>query len=337
MITTDRKSGIDISPKNNWGMRFQAAREAMNLSEKDAAARLHLKPHIINIIESERFSEGPPVIFMRGYIRSYGRMLNLPEKDLVQALSQLDFGSATSNTPAPSQFRLRENTNNSSSIWSTAFVALVLTALVGIWWWNAHVRNKPVVDAAALPEELMHTVAANPALRPATPETNIAAALNTAQTTAAPATTAAIPIVATTNSTVATAAPINNTALTTTAAPNYEPKVTEITPQPTAIPAPLSNQAIAEAPAAVSAAAEQPEPAQVASNAAATTAPAVEAPATEEDTSTTATNVANAEDSIENDEQPAPVKTHTSKNKTPNLADSEMSVPEEGLENEASE
>jgi cytoskeleton protein RodZ len=331
MITTDRKSGIDNSIKNNWGMRFQAAREAMNLSEKDAAARLHLKPHIINIIESERFAEGPPVIFMRGYIRSYGRMLNLPEKDLTQALSQLDFGSATSTTPAPSQFRIRENTNNSSSIWSTAFVALVLTALVGIWWWNAHVRNKPVVDAAALPADLMHTVAANPTAAPATPEANIAAALNNpAPPTAVPVTTAPTPTVAAANPTAA-ASPTTNPA-PTAAAPNYEPKVTEITPQPTAVPAPLPNQTIAEAPAEVSTA-----PAPVANNTEANAAPAVETPATEEDTSTTATNVATADDTIENDDQPAPVKTHTLKNKTPNLADSEMSVPEEGLENEASE
>jgi cytoskeleton protein RodZ len=327
MITTDRKPAIDNSTKNSWGKRFQAAREAMNLSEKDAAARLHLKPHIITIIESERFAEGPPVIFMRGYIRSYGRMLNLPEKDLTQALAQLDFSTVATAAPAPSQFRMRENTNNSSSIWSTAFVALVLTALVGVWWWNSHVRNAPIVDAATAPEEVVHSAAVTPTAAPTTPETTIAAALNNAQAPAAAA-PSAVP--------VASANPTPTAPVTdNTAAATAEPKVAEITPQPTALPAPTENQPDAQAPAVASASPEQAGPAQVAANN--TPAATADAPAIEDDTSTTTTNVASADDTTDADDQPAPVKTHTPKNKLPNLADSEMSVPEEGLDNEASE
>ncbi|MES2217695.1 MAG: helix-turn-helix domain-containing protein [Pseudomonadota bacterium] len=323
--TNDRKPAMDNAVKNSWGKRFQAAREAMNLSEKDAAARLHLKAHIINIIESERFAEGPPVIFMRGYIRSYGRLLNLPEKDLSQALAQLDFGNPATPT-VPSHFRMRESNSNSSSIWSTAFVMLVLTALVGVWWWNSHVRNAPVVDLASIPVETTHVAAATP---PATPpaEAITPAQINTAlgnpasPAAAAPAPSATTPAIA--------AAPAAPAPTATTAV--MAPKTAEITPQPSAPPAPLetSPQVAEQQSVAPALPASPPEQAAVANNAATAT------PAPEEATTASSADVATTEDLT--DDQPAPVKTHTPKNKLPNLADAEMSVPEEGLDNEASE
>jgi cytoskeleton protein RodZ len=308
MITTDRKPATDNTLKHSWGMRFQAAREAMNLSEKDAANRLHLKPHIINIIETERFDQGPPVIFMRGYIRSYGRLLNLPEKDLTQALAQFDFGSPIA-PPVTTQFRMRENPSNSSSIWSTAFVVLVLTALVGVWWWNSHVRNAPVVDLAAAqaPAEVtpLTTAAVTPA---ATPEaTATAAPVATAMNnTAQPAVTA--PAVSTVASAPAAAAPAPAAATTI-----------DIPPSPTANDTTSQSAATTPAPA-------QPD---VATNTA-TPAVASQAPADQ-----TSADAATADDAAE--DQPTPPKTHTSKVKLPNLADSEMAVPDEDQDNEPSE
>jgi cytoskeletal protein RodZ len=62
MITTDRKQVTDNALKHSWGMRFRAAREAMNLTEKEAAGRLHLKAHIINIIEGDFYARLYPFV-----------------------------------------------------------------------------------------------------------------------------------------------------------------------------------------------------------------------------------------------------------------------------------
>ena len=326
MITTDRKQVIDNAVKHSWGMRFRAAREAMNLSEKEAAARLHLKAHIINIIEGERFSEGPPVIFMRGYIRSYGRLLNLTEKELNQALSQLDLGAPAA-APAPSQFRMRENSNNSSSIWSTLFVVIVLTGLVGVWWWNGHVRNATGVVAATTPTptaEAIQTAAVTTPPEAITPNKMnpiLATPGQTFSPTNVPETTV-----------TANAAPAKTSDTAPLMTASAEPTQAEITPQPTTPPAPVETNdqaSAAERPAAATPPQEQPT---VVNNAPAAATPAT--PATDgADTSTT--TASNADDTV--DDQPAPVKTHPTKSKLPNLADAEMATPEEGLDNEPSE
>jgi cytoskeleton protein RodZ len=336
MMTTDKKQVTEHTLKHSWGARFRAAREAMNLSEKDAAARLHLKPHIINIIESERFSEGPPVIFMRGYIRSYGRMLNLSEKELNQALAQLDFGNPVT-APVTTHLRRTDNSNNNSSIWSTAIVMLVVTGLVGMWWWNSHVRNAPVVDLATVnvtePAPTLMTAATQP---PATSQQNPAATnTNPAAATTAPqmadATNPAAPPVAETTP----AATADTTAAPTVAATAEPVDPTASQPVEPATPAPESESNVqAQNTPETPATAAPSQPPVVATNPPENTAPAATTAENNPDVNI-ANDVANEDDTT--DVTPAPVKTHTKKTKMPNLADAEMSVPEEGLDNEPSE
>src|SRR5579872_1449847 len=78
-----------------FGARLKAAREAMNLSQKEAAIRLHLNPNILQILESEDFQKAPPATFIRGYLRSYARLLNFNEEDINAALTQSGLESQT--------------------------------------------------------------------------------------------------------------------------------------------------------------------------------------------------------------------------------------------------
>jgi cytoskeleton protein RodZ len=130
--------------KIRWGAHFKATREGMHLSEKDAASRLHLNPSMITIIETEAFTNDTPVIFMRGYVRSYGRLLNISDKHINQAL--LDLGlvdqSTLKATPLRHKKVMETSNNNQFTRWSTSFVVLVLLGLVGMWW-NTHTHNAP--------------------------------------------------------------------------------------------------------------------------------------------------------------------------------------------------
>src|SRR5688500_8153862 len=69
------------------GARLRIAREALHFSQKDVAMRLHLSPHIIQIIESEDLRQAPPATFMRGYLRSYAKLLNVDDVEITQALT----------------------------------------------------------------------------------------------------------------------------------------------------------------------------------------------------------------------------------------------------------
>lgn len=64
--------------KESLGQRLRAAREARGWSGSDVAARLHLPIQIVQTIEADRFDAIGHRIYLRGYLTSYLRLLDLP-------------------------------------------------------------------------------------------------------------------------------------------------------------------------------------------------------------------------------------------------------------------
>lgn len=142
MITTSEnpQSEAIAMKQEKWGARLKATREAMRLSEKDAATWLHLKPHIITTIESENFENGPPAIFMRGYLRSYARLLNFTEQEINQALIELNLAAPMSTAISPPRIHSYPiNSSHHYMRWVTFLIMVILGGLVGMWW-NNHSR-----------------------------------------------------------------------------------------------------------------------------------------------------------------------------------------------------
>lgn len=137
--------------KSGWGERLKTARESMQLTEKEAASRLHLNPRIIAVIEGEDFENGPPIIFMRGYLRSYARLLNIPENEIDQAVTQLEIAVPSQNVSNPIALQTQTQSFDSGQRymrWITYPIVAVLIALVGMWWSN-HSRNTADIDTAS--------------------------------------------------------------------------------------------------------------------------------------------------------------------------------------------
>lgn len=120
--------------KTGLGVRLKRAREALHLTEKEAAARLYLNVNIINIIENESFADGPPVTFMRGYLRAYARLLNIPDSDIKGTIDQLEASIPVSTTPAPALQIHSIHQNNRYISWITYLILLTLITLVSLWW-----------------------------------------------------------------------------------------------------------------------------------------------------------------------------------------------------------
>lgn len=134
------------------GERLKAAREAMQLTEKDAAARLHLHVKFIDLMEREDFDNGPPHIFLRGYLRSYARMLNLSNKEVDTALEQLGM-NITPVAASPILFTPADNNNIDRYVsWISYLVVLVIITLVILWWLSRpteipeEIANKSAVE-----------------------------------------------------------------------------------------------------------------------------------------------------------------------------------------------
>lgn len=131
----------NIKPLTGLGLRLKKARENLRLSEKEVATRLHLNYKVINTIENEDFVNGPPSVFMKGYIRSYARLLNMTETEITQAIERLELGI---NPIKHLQPLLNVTTHGVSKTHRhlrmiTYLIVAILVSLVGLWW-HGHTR-----------------------------------------------------------------------------------------------------------------------------------------------------------------------------------------------------
>lgn len=151
-IAINNDISMTIKPEivkiTGMGVRLKKARESMHLSEKEAAARLYLNPRIITVIENEAFTEGPPITFMRGYLRSYARMLNLPENEIKAGLDELEtiYPQVTTNKPVLHAIPIDHSDRYIR--WITYVVILTLIVLVATWW-----RSHSKYAIADLPDQ----------------------------------------------------------------------------------------------------------------------------------------------------------------------------------------
>lgn len=126
------------TPSFGIGARLKSAREALKISEKDAAAHLRLHVKLIELMENEDFDKGPPPIFLRGYLRQYARMLNFSDKEIDQAIEELGMNAVTSSAPSTIMYTpASTNTMDQYVRWVSYIVILVIVALV-IFWWVSH-------------------------------------------------------------------------------------------------------------------------------------------------------------------------------------------------------
>ena len=145
-----------VLKESGLGERLKTARGTLRLSEKDAALRLRLNPQIISIIENEDFDNdtGPPATFMRGYIRSYARLLNFPDEEINAAFMQLDAHS-TEIFSLKSKPLIKNHASQKSHHYIRRATYLIAAALIGLvsLWWASHPKDattpKPQLTIAA--------------------------------------------------------------------------------------------------------------------------------------------------------------------------------------------
>ena len=70
------------------GLILKSAREEMSLSLEQVAHELHLRPAVVRAIEEENYEEFSSDVFLKGYFRTYCRLVNLHETRMMNVLEQ---------------------------------------------------------------------------------------------------------------------------------------------------------------------------------------------------------------------------------------------------------
>lgn len=118
-----------------------AAREAAGLSQKDVARDLRLSEKYIEAIETADFAALPSMVFARGYVRSYTKLLQL---DMDRYLSIFDEvygqGRPSREYAGVSGIEPQARLGDPMVKWTTRIFILVVIA-ASIWWWKTQQGN----------------------------------------------------------------------------------------------------------------------------------------------------------------------------------------------------
>ena len=70
------------------GLILKTAREEMSLTIEQVAQELHLRPAVVKAIEEEKYSEFSSDVFLKGYFRTYCRLVKLHEERMIELLEK---------------------------------------------------------------------------------------------------------------------------------------------------------------------------------------------------------------------------------------------------------
>lgn len=96
-------SAGSASNNSTIGERLREARIAHELEPEGVAEELHLDAAVIRAIETDDMAALPAPIFVQGYLRSYARLVGLPEDELIR-----DFMAQCDELPPLSAIGIRE-------------------------------------------------------------------------------------------------------------------------------------------------------------------------------------------------------------------------------------
>ncbi len=111
------------------------AREAASYSVAYVADQTHLKKEVIIALENDQFDQLPSDVFVKGYIRSYAKLLGIDSQDLLAVYPQNRVLETETIVP---QIKKVKKINSLSVdpvvIWSSVTVVAILAGLLMTWW-----------------------------------------------------------------------------------------------------------------------------------------------------------------------------------------------------------
>ncbi|WP_299998239.1 cytoskeleton protein RodZ [uncultured Cedecea sp.] len=121
------------------GERLRIAREQLGFSQQTVAERLCLKVSTVRDIEENTSPQDLASTFLRGYIRSYARLVHIPEEELLPMMAKQtpvrDSKVEVMHSYSLGKRRKKRDGWLMSFTWLILFVVLGLT---GAWWWQNH-------------------------------------------------------------------------------------------------------------------------------------------------------------------------------------------------------
>lgn len=182
-MTTEQPHDFqDDSQAVGPGQLLRNAREQLGWTREQVASRIHLRLTLIAAIESDTYDKHTSHTFIRGYLRTYAKLVGIPEETILAAYDKLGLTPPDNIDMQSFSRRSRQQANDSRLKVVTWLVILVLIALSVAWWWQSTARRSAGDEALAATEM---GATSN------TPSATVPPAVDVADPVVAPATSAA--------------------------------------------------------------------------------------------------------------------------------------------------
>ena len=117
---------------------LKAAREKREVSQREAADLLNWMPGYVEIVERDEYTALRRPSFARGYVKAFGRLVELDESILMAAFDALDtrIDSAANRAAKDPRTPLQLQKTGLGVIVGLGSLSLIIAAL---WWWQGTV------------------------------------------------------------------------------------------------------------------------------------------------------------------------------------------------------
>ena len=137
-------------PPFSLGAMLREARNQLGMSIADVAAQTKFAPRQIEALEADDFKNLPEAAFLRGFVRSYAKILNLDAETLFAALPQTKSSApelvpASVDVPFPVDYTSQKN----MIMLAAALLMAVVVAGFAVWHFTAPVKHAAVVKIEA--------------------------------------------------------------------------------------------------------------------------------------------------------------------------------------------
>ena len=136
LFRSETQTKETVAPVIEAGTLLKNKRESLGLTQKQISDRLKLRVTLIQQIEENQFESDQVATFMRGYIRSYAKYVNLDEKVVLNALHHA--GDAQHQEQEMLSFSRKTKTekHNSRIMILTWSIFAVIAGISSLWWWQ---------------------------------------------------------------------------------------------------------------------------------------------------------------------------------------------------------